>query len=192
MALRLNGQTTGYTELNAPDNGDSVILTMPGNDGTSGQYLQTDGSGTLSWASVVAGSGRILQIQSTTTNSQVDTTSTSFISTGFGLSITPSSASSKILVLCLASATPNTAGQGIYQKVVRDGTTDASNIVAVYNDSTAADTWRPTFMFGVDSPNTTSSTQYMLYFRALYSSSSVYSNWGGSAPQQMYLLELGQ
>ena len=52
MALRLNGQTTGYTELNAPDNGDSVILTMPGNDGTSGQYLQTDGSGTLSWQTV--------------------------------------------------------------------------------------------------------------------------------------------
>ena len=52
MALRLNGQTTGYTELNAPDNGDSVILTMPGNDGSSGQYLQTDGSGTLSWQTV--------------------------------------------------------------------------------------------------------------------------------------------
>ena len=52
MALRLNGQTTGYTELNAPANGDSVILTMPGNDGTSGQYLQTDGSGTLSWQTV--------------------------------------------------------------------------------------------------------------------------------------------
>jgi len=50
MALRLNGQTTGYTELNAPANGDSVVLTMPGNDGTSGQYLQTDGSGGLSWA----------------------------------------------------------------------------------------------------------------------------------------------
>lgn len=52
MALRLNGQTTGYTELNAPANGDSVILTMPGNDGNAGQYLQTDGSGTLSWQTV--------------------------------------------------------------------------------------------------------------------------------------------
>ena len=52
MALRLNGQTTGYTELNAPDNGDSVILTMPGTDGNAGQYLQTDGSGTLSWQTV--------------------------------------------------------------------------------------------------------------------------------------------
>ena len=136
--------------------------------------------------------GTIVQIQSATTNTQVDTTSTSFVSTGFGLSITPSSASSKILVLCLASSTPNSAGQGVYQKVVRGGSTDASNIVINYNDSTAADTWRSNFMFGVDSPNTTSSTQYMLYFRAHYSSSSVYSNWGGSAPQQMYLLELGQ
>ena len=52
MALRLNGQTTGYTELNAPDNGDSVVLTMPGTDGNAGEYLQTDGSGTLSWQTV--------------------------------------------------------------------------------------------------------------------------------------------
>ena len=57
MALRLNGQTTGYTELNAPDNGDSVILTMPGNDGDAGQYLQTDGTGTLSWQTVTDTSG---------------------------------------------------------------------------------------------------------------------------------------
>jgi hypothetical protein len=52
MALRLNGQSTGYTELNAPDNGDSVVLTMPGNDGNAGQYLQTNGSGVLSWQTV--------------------------------------------------------------------------------------------------------------------------------------------
>lgn len=136
--------------------------------------------------------GTIVQIQSDTNNTQVDTTSTSFISTGFGLSITPSSASSKILVLCLSSASPNSTGQGVYQKVVRGGSTDASNIVITYNDGSAADTWRSTFMFGVDSPNTTSSTQYMLYFRVHYSNSSGYSNWGGSAPQEMYLLELAQ
>ena len=52
MALRLNGQSTGYTELNAPANGDSVVLTMPGNDGDAGQYLQTNGSGGLSWQTV--------------------------------------------------------------------------------------------------------------------------------------------
>jgi len=52
MALRLNGQSTGYTELNAPANGDSVVLTMPGNDGDAGQYLQTNGSGVLSWQTV--------------------------------------------------------------------------------------------------------------------------------------------
>ena len=52
MALRLNGQTTGYTELNAPANGDSVVLTMPSTDGNAGQYLQTDGAGALSWQTV--------------------------------------------------------------------------------------------------------------------------------------------
>jgi hypothetical protein len=61
MALRLNGQTTGYTELNAPANGDSVVLTMPGNDGNAGQYLQTNGSGVLSWQTV-ADTANITQV----------------------------------------------------------------------------------------------------------------------------------
>jgi len=49
MALRLNGATSGYVELNAPDEAASNTLTLPNGNGTSGQYLQTDGSGGLSW-----------------------------------------------------------------------------------------------------------------------------------------------
>jgi len=49
MALRLNGATSGFVELNAPDEAGSNTLTLPDGNGTSGQYLQTDGSGGLSW-----------------------------------------------------------------------------------------------------------------------------------------------
>ena len=52
MALRLNGATAGYVELNAPDSAASNTLTLPNGNGTSGQYLQTDGSGGLSWQTV--------------------------------------------------------------------------------------------------------------------------------------------
>jgi hypothetical protein len=52
MALRLNGATSGFVELNAPDEAGSNTLTLPDGNGTSGQYLQTDGSGGLSWATV--------------------------------------------------------------------------------------------------------------------------------------------
>jgi hypothetical protein len=54
MALRLNGATSGYVELNAPATAGSNTLTLPNGNGTSGQYLQTNGSGGLSWQTVSA------------------------------------------------------------------------------------------------------------------------------------------
>jgi len=51
MTLRLNGDS-GYVEIAAPSSAGSNTLTLPNNNGTSGQYLQTDGSGGLSWQTV--------------------------------------------------------------------------------------------------------------------------------------------
>jgi len=48
--LRLNGSTSGYTEINAPATAGSNTLVLPTGNGTNGQYLQTNGSGTLSWS----------------------------------------------------------------------------------------------------------------------------------------------
>ena len=51
--LRLSGSTSGYVGfLPAPAAG-STTYTLPSADGTSGQTLQTNGSGTLSWAAPV-------------------------------------------------------------------------------------------------------------------------------------------
>ena len=52
MTLRLNGSTSGYVELEAPATAASNTLTLPNGNGSSGQYLQTNGSGTLSWQTV--------------------------------------------------------------------------------------------------------------------------------------------
>ena len=54
MSLRLNGSTSGYVELEAPATAGSNTLTLPDGNGTSGQYLQTNGSGALSWQTVSA------------------------------------------------------------------------------------------------------------------------------------------
>jgi len=54
MALRLNGATSGFVELNAPATAGSNTLTLPDGNGTSGQYLQTNGSGGLSWQTVAS------------------------------------------------------------------------------------------------------------------------------------------
>lgn len=47
--LRLEGATSGYVGLRAPASATSVTYTLPTADGTSGQVLSTNGSGTLSW-----------------------------------------------------------------------------------------------------------------------------------------------
>ena len=52
MALRLNGSSSGYVELEVPAAAGSHTLTLPDGGGSSGQYLQTDGAGTLSWQTV--------------------------------------------------------------------------------------------------------------------------------------------
>jgi hypothetical protein len=68
MTLRLNGQTSGYVELEAPGTAGSNTLVLPTGNGTSGQYLQTNGSGALSFAdplgSAAAVSGTNFQFNS--------------------------------------------------------------------------------------------------------------------------------
>ena len=60
-SIKLYCETTNthYTEIksaaHASYTGGSFTLTFPGTDGTSGQILQTDGSGNLSWAASSAG-----------------------------------------------------------------------------------------------------------------------------------------
>ena len=50
--IRFRGATSGFVELAAPDAAGSNTLVLPTGNGTSGQYLQTNGSGALSWATV--------------------------------------------------------------------------------------------------------------------------------------------
>ena len=50
MALRLNGSSSGYVELDVPAAAGSHTLTLPDGGGSSGNFLRTDGSGALTWA----------------------------------------------------------------------------------------------------------------------------------------------
>ena len=48
-----DADSSNYAAVKAPGTlGANYTLTLPGNDGDAGQYLQTDGAGALSWASV--------------------------------------------------------------------------------------------------------------------------------------------
>jgi hypothetical protein len=50
LTLRLNGSTSGYTEIDAPSVAGSNTLVLPTGNGTADQALVTNGSGALSFA----------------------------------------------------------------------------------------------------------------------------------------------
>ena len=50
MTLRLNGSTSGYSEIDAPAVAGNNTLLLPGGNGSADQALVTNGSGTLSFA----------------------------------------------------------------------------------------------------------------------------------------------
>jgi hypothetical protein len=116
------------------------------------------------------GAGAVLQVVSTTTISAITTTSTSFVTTGFSQSITPSSSSSKILVLL--------NGGGAYMGTVSNVSMHttiyrgASNIGDATYGFSRHSTVGGSFMISphsiayLDSPSTTSSTTYTVYFRS--------------------------
>ncbi len=53
MALRLKGQTSGYVELAAPATAADNTLTLPDGSGSNNDMLVTNGSGALSFSSLV-------------------------------------------------------------------------------------------------------------------------------------------
>jgi hypothetical protein len=66
MALRLNGSSSGYVELDVPAAAGSHTLTLPDGNGTSGQVLSTNGSGALSFVDRMTAAGPAFSAGGTT------------------------------------------------------------------------------------------------------------------------------
>jgi hypothetical protein len=81
--------------------------------GTNGQVLTADSTAAtgLAWATPAAG-GKVLQVVQATYSTQVSVTSSTYTDTGLSLSITPSSASSKVLVIINQQAEMSRAAPG--------------------------------------------------------------------------------
>jgi len=129
--------------------------------------------------------GSVLQVVQSVWTTKVSTTSTSFITTGHTASITPSSASNKILV--------SLAGGGWYNANVSNKSNwttiyrDAINIEPVANggfevayfNAYAATPHSVTYL---DNPATTSATTYTIYFRTESGGTNVYTQLSGGTP----------
>tara|TARA_R110002167_G_scaffold270763_1_gene477294 strand:- start:251 stop:979 length:729 start_codon:yes stop_codon:yes gene_type:complete len=115
-----------------------------------------------------AGGGKVLQVVQTTLTTLLSTTSASFVeASGFNVAITPSSTSSKILVM-VTTNTQNSAGNAGKTNVTlaRGASVLQANGFAFHSQQSGATYWfssSSAFNY-LDSPNTTSATTYKVYF----------------------------
>lgn len=171
--------------------------------GSTGQVLTVSG-GVPVWATP-AGGGKVLQVVQASYSTATTIATTTYTDTGLTASITPSSASSKILILvnqqCYNErSAANNGGVGI--KIVRGATDiftpapnkDEINLVSVdavggVNTSVFATVLAFSYL---DSPNTTSSTTYKTQGALRLTTNSCSSTWqSNSAISTITLLEIG-
>jgi len=135
--------------------------------GTNGQVLTADSAEItgMKWATPSAGGGgKILQVVTATTSTDTTIASTTFTDTGLSATITPSSTSSRILVLVtqFASTTRSANDQGGYARLDRNGTViyaDNGGEFTIGGASSLAFGFSFAFSY-VDSPATTSARTY--------------------------------
>lgn len=156
------------TSLQLGDSGDTI--TIP-----SGVTLTNNGS--------ASGFGKVLQVVSATKTDTASTTSTSYVTTGLEVSITPSSTSSKVLII----ANPVLGGSsvaGLASQLWRD-----SSVIlqadAASNRSRASSGWLYVYahyqgttvpIVYLDSPSSTSSLTYKVMYKSSNGSYTVFVN----------------
>ena len=112
-------------------------------------------------------SGGVIQVVSGTFTNSGTTTSTSYVAQGASLSITPKFATSKIFISVVIPAWVNASGQYCQLTIYRNGTTNLSGsfgCMSVVGGPNTYDTGIP--IQYLDSPATTSSTSYAIYFKS--------------------------
>ena len=134
--------------------------------GTTGNVLTVSG-GVPAW-SAPAGGGKVLQVVQDTLTANFSTGSSSFVDTGLTVSITPSSATSKIYITASASAW-SVGGSGTPHNysmfgLIRDATQLQLNILGHYAGATLSgqEDYIPLGFSYLDSPATTSSVTYKI------------------------------
>ena len=131
--------------------------------------------------------GKVLQVvQSIGTGATFTTTSTSFVATGTSVSITPSSTSSKIFVMCstglfwvnTSDATASGGGATIYRGAtnINPNGGGTKQMMRNYRIGGVSIQNGGLTMSVLDSPNTTSSTTYTAYIKSIWNNPTIQWN----------------
>jgi hypothetical protein len=168
--------------------------------GTAGQVLRVNSGATAPEWATPAGGGKVLQVVSTFYTTDTTIASTSFTDTGLSLSITPTLATSKILVLITQVYNHNRSNtaSGFGARIIRAATTivdydqtgRSADHIELLGSVTSVQHFGLLNMTYLDNPATTSATTYKTQARLNSTGQSANStfNSGGSS---MILLEIG-
>ena len=152
------------------DSSGNLIIKEVGNAitiGASGDTITVPSGATISNSGTASGFGKVLQVQSFTVNTAETTNSNTFTATALLKAITPSSTSSKILVFASGIIQSSGAATNSVVTLYRDSTnlgSASSGMASQYGSGGGG-----SCNFGMnylDSPSTTSSTTYRVYFKA--------------------------
>jgi hypothetical protein len=156
-SIKLQGDTSGELTISAPAVAGTNTLTLPASTGT----VLTD---------TAPKAGNILQVVQGRTKTLVTTSSASFVDIGLEATITPSSTSSKILVICNVAGIMFDTTSGAFVKIIllRGSTNVTGDVAAPFLAyphlylGTAAARSAPTAINYLDSPSTTAATTYKI------------------------------
>ena len=170
--------------------------------GTVGQVLTVNSGATAPEWAAPAGGGKVLQVVTATTSTQVSTASTTYADSGVTATITPTSATSEIMVFVSqginVKTTSSAATVGGALRLLR-GATPIFNETADYhsiyfNNGSSATFDMATYsnIMYLDSPATTSATTYKTQQRALNSGAGAQINsQPGDRTSTITLFEIG-
>jgi hypothetical protein len=134
--------------------------------------------------------GQVLQVVNVTLSTQTSTTSGSFVDSGLSASITPTSSTSKILVIISQTVYCTSGSTAGATQLVRNST---SIFVEGWSFYSADQFYRSNYNY-LDSPATTSSTTYKTQFRKYTAGGSnvtySYGDVGGQTTSAITLMEI--
>ena len=169
-SLATDGQTTATGNLQMGNN--KIVNVANGSDsGDAVNYGQL--------VAIAGGAGKVIQAVVGTSGAAY-TTSTSYVTTGMSVSITPTSATSKILILTHAMMwqTNAYANCNSYTALFRNGANLVSG--ADWTITAGQPQYSAIAITHLDSPATTSATTYAVYFRNDSGGNAAFNSGGNS------------
>jgi len=129
---------------------------------------------------------KMIQVVSATLNGSTTTTNTSFTDTGLEASITPSSTTNSVLIIANGTLSHDASGFSGVATIARNGTNLGATHGLTEIFSAGATDVMPATLLYVDSPSTTSSTEYKVQFKTVSGSGT--TGWANGNMQRSVLV----